>query len=181
MPKVPATRRGPSSCNWPTHAITMRFGNSSSTLVMTSRLTASSSTICNFNAIFFTEMKVGDSVYLVTDQLKTGAGIPAMVCGMQDSTVELAIEEAKGTKVLRVKTWEVLPSNLFTHSVLNVVYQAYQEIERDCGSILNLKPEKDPKLLIWHAVKTGFASKLALGDAICEDSARDAQRVSPCD
>ena len=35
------------------------------------------------------KMKVGDSVYLVTDQLKTGAGIPAMICGMQDSTVEL--------------------------------------------------------------------------------------------
>ena len=97
-------------------------------------------------------MKVGDSVYLVTDQLKTGAGIPAMVCGMQDSTVELAIEEAKGTKVLRVKTWEVLPSTLFTHSVLNVVYQAYQEIERDCGSILNLKADIVVQKLTDHSL-----------------------------
>jgi hypothetical protein len=57
-------------------------------------------------------MKVGDSVYLVTDQLKTGAGIPAMICGMQDSTVKVAIEEINGTKVLQVETWDLLPSNL---------------------------------------------------------------------
>jgi hypothetical protein len=65
-------------------------------------------------------MKVGDSVYLVTDQLKTGAGIPAMICGMQEPTVKVAIEEINGTRVLQVQSWDLLPSNLFTHSVLNV-------------------------------------------------------------
>jgi hypothetical protein len=95
-------------------------------------------------------MKVGDSVYLVTDQLKTGAGIPAMVCGMQDSTVKVAIEEINGTKVLRVETWDLLPSNLFTHSVLNVVCESYLEIEREHGSILNLKPDAIIRKLIEH-------------------------------
>ena len=98
-------------------------------------------------------MKVGDSVYLVTDQLKTGAGIPAMICEMQDSTVKVAIEETNGTRVLQAKTWDVFPSSLFTHSVLNIVYQTYLEIERDCGSILNLKPdavsESSPSMA-WH-------------------------------
>ena len=37
--------------------------------------------------------------------------------------VETAIEEISGTKVLQVKAWDLLPSNLFTHSVLNVVYE----------------------------------------------------------
>jgi hypothetical protein len=97
-------------------------------------------------------MKVGDSVYLVTDQLKTGAGIPAMVCGTQDSTVKVAIEETNGTKVLQVKSWDLLPSNLFTHSVLNVVYESYLEIEREHGSILNLKPEAIVRKLIEHSL-----------------------------
>ena len=97
-------------------------------------------------------MKVGDSVYLVTDQLKTGAGIPAMVCGLQDSTVKVAIEETNGTKVLQVEAWDLLPSNLFTHSVLNVVYESYLEIERDYGSILNLKPDTVVRKLIEHSL-----------------------------
>jgi hypothetical protein len=53
---------------------------------------------------FLKKMKVGDSVYLVTDQLKTGAGIPAMICGIQESTVKVAIEEINGTKVLQVQS-----------------------------------------------------------------------------
>jgi hypothetical protein len=97
-------------------------------------------------------MKVGDSVYLVTDQLKTSAGIPAMICGMQDSTVEVVIEETNGTKVLQVEAWDLLPSNLFTHSVLDVVYESYLEIEREHGSILNLKPDAIVRKLIEHSL-----------------------------
>jgi hypothetical protein len=89
---------------------------------------------------------------LVTDQLKTGAGIPAMICGMQDSTVKVAIEEINGTKVLRVETWDLLPSNLFTHSVLNIVYESYLEIEREHGSILNLKPDAIVRKLVEHSL-----------------------------
>ena len=98
------------------------------------------------------KMKVGDSVYLVTDQLKTGVGIPAMICGMQDSTVKVAIEEINSTKVLRVETWDLLPSNLFTQSVLNIVYESYLEIEREHGSILNLKPDAIVRKLIEHSL-----------------------------
>jgi hypothetical protein len=107
------------------------------------------------------KMKVGDSVYLVTDQLKTGAGIPAMICGMQDSTVKVAIEEINGTKVLQVETWDLLPSNLFTHSVLNVVYESYLEIEREHGSILNLKPDAIVLKLIEHSLAPQTARQCA--------------------
>jgi hypothetical protein len=98
------------------------------------------------------KMKVGDSVYLVTDQLTTGAGIPAMICGIQEPTVKVAIEEINGTRVLQVETWDLLPSNLFTHSVLNVVYESYLEIECDHGSILNLKPDAIVRKLIEHSL-----------------------------
>jgi hypothetical protein len=89
---------------------------------------------------------------MVTDQLKTGAGIPVMICAMRDSTVKVAIEEINGTKVLQVETWDLLPSNLFTHSVLNVVYVTYLEIEREYGSILNLKPDAIVRKLIEHSL-----------------------------
>src|SRR5260370_32732831 len=98
------------------------------------------------------KIKIGDCVYLVTDQLNTGAGIPAMICAMQDSTVKVAIEEINGTKVLRVETWDLLPSNLFTQSVLNIVYESYLEIEREHGSILNLKPDAIVRKLIEHSL-----------------------------
>jgi molybdate transport system substrate-binding protein len=31
-------------------------------------------------------MKIGDHVYLITDRLQTGAGVPVMICALQDST-----------------------------------------------------------------------------------------------
>jgi hypothetical protein len=75
-----------------------------------------------------------------------------MICAMRDSTVKVAIEEINGTKVLQVETWDLLPSNLFTHSVLNVVYETYLEIERDHGSILNLQPDVIIRNLIEHSL-----------------------------
>jgi hypothetical protein len=69
---------------------------------------------------------------------------------MRDSMVKVAIEEINGTKVLQVETWDLLPSKLFTHSVLHVVYETYLEIERDHGSILNLQPDVIIRKLIEH-------------------------------
>jgi len=67
------------------------------------------------------KMKVGDSVYLVTDQLKTGAGVPAMICETQDSTVKVAIEETNGTRVLQAKPGTCSPraSSLIRCSTLS--------------------------------------------------------------
>ena len=45
-------------------------------------------------------MKVGDHVYLITDKLQTGAGIPAMIYSLQDSTVEVVVESPQGSKIL---------------------------------------------------------------------------------
>ena len=103
-------------------------------------------------------MKVGDHVYLITDQLQTGSGIPGVIYAVQDSTVEVVVESAHGPKILQVKNREdILPSSLYTHSILNVVYQAYQEIEHKYGSIRNLNPEE----IVAKLIQRGLAPQTA--------------------
>ena len=51
-------------------------------------------------------MKIGDPVYLITDQLQTGAGIPGMICALQDSKVEVVVEFSDGPKILKLRNWE---------------------------------------------------------------------------
>jgi hypothetical protein len=98
-------------------------------------------------------MKVGDPVYLITDQLQTGAGIRGEICALLDSTVEVVVESTNGTKILQLRNCEdILPSNLYTHSILNVVYQTYGEIERKYGSILKLTTEEIVAQLIQHGL-----------------------------
>jgi len=107
-------------------------------------------------------MKIGDPVYLITDQLQTGAGIPGMICALQDSTVEVAVESTHGTKLLKVGNWDdLLPSNLYTHSILNVVYQTYEEIERKFGSILNLTAEEIAEQLVQRRLAPQTARRCA--------------------
>jgi hypothetical protein len=103
-------------------------------------------------------MKIGDPVYLITDQLQTGAGIRGMISALQDSTVEVAVEFTRGTKIVKVSDGEaILPSNLYTHSILNVVYETYEEIEHKYGSILNLTTEK----IIVELIQRGLAPQTA--------------------
>jgi hypothetical protein len=107
-------------------------------------------------------MKVGDPVYLITDQLQTGAGIPAIICALRDSTIEVAVETAHGTKIMKVRNREdILPSNLYTHSILNVVYHTYHEIELKYGSILNLSAEEIGAQLIQHGLAPQTARRCA--------------------
>jgi hypothetical protein len=103
-------------------------------------------------------MKIGDFVYLITDKLQTGAGIRGMICNLKASTVELAVELAPGTQIMKVGNREdILPSNIYTHSILNVVYQTHQEIERTHGSILNLTTEK----IVAQLMQKGLAPETA--------------------
>ena len=103
-------------------------------------------------------MKIGDHVYVITDRLQTGAGIPGVICALQDSTVEVVAEFTHGPKILQVRNWEdILPSNLYTHSILNVVYQTYEEIEHKCGSILNLTTDE----IVAQLIQRGLAPQTA--------------------
>jgi hypothetical protein len=107
-------------------------------------------------------MNIGDHVYLITNRFQTGAGIPVMICAVQDSTVEVVVEFTHGPKFLKVSNWEdILPSNLYTHSILNVVYQTYEEIEHKYGSILNLTTEEIGTQLIQHGLAPQTARRCA--------------------
>ena len=103
-------------------------------------------------------MKIGDDVYLITDQLQTGAGIPGVIYALLDSTVEVVVEVAHGNKILKVvNRKDILPSNLYIHSILNLVYQTYQEIEHKYGSILNLATEE----IVAQLIQRGLAPQTA--------------------
>jgi hypothetical protein len=103
-------------------------------------------------------MNIGDHVYLITNRLQTGAGIPVMIQALQDSTVEVVVEFTAGSKILKVRNCEdILSSNLFTHSILNLVYQTYAEIEHKYGSILNLATEE----IVAQMIQRGLAPETA--------------------
>ena len=103
-------------------------------------------------------MNIGDHVYLITNRLQTGAGIPVMIYALQDSTVEVVAEFADGPRILKVRNCEdILSSNLYTHSILNLVYETYAEIEHKYGSILNLTTEE----IVAQLIKRGLAPETA--------------------
>jgi hypothetical protein len=85
-----------------------------------------------------------------------------MICALQDSTVEVVVEFTHGPKFLKFSNWEdILPSNLYTHSILNIVYQTYEEIEHKYGSILNLTTEEIVTQLIQHGLAPQTARRCA--------------------
>ena len=103
-------------------------------------------------------MKIGDHVYLITDRLQTGAGVPVMICALQDSTVEVFVEFTHEPKILKVSNrGDILSSNLYAHSILNLVYQTYGEIEHKYGSILNLPTEE----IVAQLLRRGLAPQTA--------------------
>jgi len=107
-------------------------------------------------------MKIGDSVYLITDQRQTGAGIPCMIRALEDAGIEVAVESPQGPEILKVKSREdILPSSIYTHSILNVVYHTYEKIELKYGSILNLTTEEIGAQLIKHGLAPQTARRCA--------------------
>jgi hypothetical protein len=103
-------------------------------------------------------MKIGDHVYLITDRHQTGAGIPCLISALYDSTVEVVLEFAHGPPISRVHNVEdILSSNLYTHSILDLVYQTYEEIQHKYGSILNLISEE----IVAQLIRNGLAPQTA--------------------
>jgi hypothetical protein len=103
-------------------------------------------------------MNIGDHVYLITNRLQTGAGIPVMIYALQDSTVEVVVEFTDGPKILKLRNCEdILSSCLYTHSILNLVYQTCAEIEHKYGSILNLTTEE----IVAQLIQQGLAPETA--------------------
>jgi hypothetical protein len=103
-------------------------------------------------------MKIGDQVYLITDRHQTGAGIPCTVSALRDSTAEVVVESAYSPPISKVYSLEdLLCSNVYTHSILNLVYQTYEEIQCTYGSILNLTAEE----ILAELAQNGLAPQTA--------------------
>ena len=103
-------------------------------------------------------MKIGDQVYLITDRRQTGAGIPCMINALDNSTLEVLMELPDNPAILKVCSLEdILCSNVYTHSILNLVYQTYEDIQHKYGSILNLATEE----IVAQLVQNGLALQTA--------------------
>ena len=103
-------------------------------------------------------MKIGDQVYLITNRHQTGAGIACTISALDNSRVELVGEFADRPPILKdYSSEDILSSNVYTHSILNLVYQTYEEIQHKYGSILNLTSEE----IVAQLVRNGLAPQTA--------------------
>ena len=76
-------------------------------------------------------MDIGNSVYLVTDhKTTTGAGVPAVICGLYERSARIAIERTEGIKTFDVPLWDLLPARAYTTAILRVCYSAWETLDR---------------------------------------------------
>ena len=75
-------------------------------------------------------MDIGNAVYFVTDRQTTGAGVPAVICGLYERSARIAIEREEGTKAFDVPLWDLLPARAYTAAILRVCYSAWETLDR---------------------------------------------------
>jgi hypothetical protein len=85
-------------------------------------------------------MKTGDYVYLVSDPLTIGGGIAGVITALYKTTAD--VQTSLRSQVLTVMAADLLPAKLYTQAILRGVFDALQRIEKEDGSILNLRPSE---------------------------------------
>ena len=75
-------------------------------------------------------MDIGNSVYLVTDHKTTGAGVPAVICGLYDRSARIAIEREEGTRTMLVPLWDLLPARAYTAAILRACYSTWESLDQ---------------------------------------------------
>lgn len=75
-------------------------------------------------------MDIGNAVYLVTDRQTTGAGVPAVICGLYERSARIAIEREEGTKTFDVPLWDLLTARAYTAAILRVCYSTWETLDR---------------------------------------------------
>ena len=111
-------------------------------------------------------MDIGNSVYLVTDHKTTGAGVPAVICGLYERSARIAIERQEGTKTFDVPLWDLLPARAYTAAILRVCYSAWESLDHQGRSPGSLHEDD----LVKELARTGLAEKTA---EMCAGFARD--------
>ena len=73
---------------------------------------------------------MSNSVYFETDRQTTGAGVPAVICGLYERSARIAIEREEGTKTFDVPLWDLLTARAYTAAILRVCYSAWETLDR---------------------------------------------------
>ena len=102
-------------------------------------------------------MDIGSSVYLVTDRQTTGAGVPAVICGLYERSARIAIEREEGTKTLDIPLWDLLTGRAYTAAILRVCYSAWETLDRQGRSPGSLHEDE----LARELARAGLAEKTA--------------------
>jgi hypothetical protein len=111
-------------------------------------------------------MDIGSSVYFVTDQKSTGAGVPAVICGVYERSARIAIEREEGTKTFEVPLSDVMPARTYTAAILRGCYSAWESLDRQ-GKTPGTVHEGD---LVRELARAGLAPKTAQMCArLCSD------------
>jgi hypothetical protein len=76
------------------------------------------------------EMDIGNAVYLVTDRQTTGAGVPAVIRGLYETSARIAMEREERTKTFDVSLWDLLTPRALTAAILRVCYSAWETSDR---------------------------------------------------
>ena len=111
-------------------------------------------------------MDIGNSVYLVTDHKTTGAGVPAVICGLYQRSARIAIEREEGTKTMVVPLWDLLPARAYTAAIVRACYGVWETLERQ-GRSPGTVHEDD---LVRELARAGLAEKTAeMCARLCRD------------
>jgi hypothetical protein len=103
------------------------------------------------------DMDIGNSVYLVTDHKTTGAGVPAVICGLYNRSARIAIEREEGTKTFDVPLWDLLPARACTAAILRVCYGVWESLDQQGRSPGTLREAA----LVRELARAGLAEKTA--------------------
>ena len=102
-------------------------------------------------------MNIGNSVYLVSDHKTTGAGVPAVICGLYERSARIAIEREEGTKTFDVALWDLLPARTYTAAILRACYSTWESLDGEGRSPGTLHEDD----LVRELARAGLAEKTA--------------------
>jgi hypothetical protein len=112
------------------------------------------------------EMDIGNSVYLVTDHKTTGAGVPAVICGLYERSARIAIEREEGTKTFDVPLWDLRPARAYTAAILRACYSTWESLDQQGRRPGSLR-EAD---LVRELARAGLAQSTAeMCAGLCRD------------
>ena len=111
-------------------------------------------------------MDIGNAVYFVTDRQTTGAGVPAVICGLYERSARIAIEREEGTKTFDVPLWDLLPARAYTAAILRVCYSAWETLDRQGRSPGSLREADLVRELAGAGLEQSTAEMCA---SLCSD------------